>query len=71
MKNFFTAVGIVLAVAAFTGGLICLLVWDATNDAKTRQKECEEISIAAQGDTWREKSYNCLILKDGKVIYDK
>lgn len=64
-------IGTIILICSFIGAMIYLLVWDATNDAKQRQKECEEISIAAQGDTWREKSYNCLILKDGKVIYDK
>lgn len=71
MKKTLKAIGTILILLTFVCGLISLLIWDATNDAHGRQKDCEEISKAAEADSWREKSYNCLIIKDGKVIYDK
>lgn len=64
-------IGGILIVFAIVFGFISLIVWDATRDAHTRQNDCKDIATAAHADSWREKDYNCLILKDGKVIYDK
>ena len=60
-----------VGVIALIAGLSWLLIWDSSRDAKDRQAECRQVAEAAQANYWREKDYNCLIIKDGRVIYDK